>query len=98
MRFSLLLFFVVPVVASLLAADESKWKEFASNEGRFKVFMPGTPKQDKLDTESDFGKGVLHMNVVQAGKTLYGANYCDFPAGIKNVPRKQVFDSSRDGA
>jgi hypothetical protein len=29
---------------------------------------------------------------------MYGANYCDFPAKIKKVPLKQIFDSSRDGA
>ena len=40
----------------------------------------------KSETESDFGKGVLHMNSVQAGKTMFGANYCDFPAAIKKVP------------
>jgi hypothetical protein len=38
------------------------------------------------------------MNVIQVGKTMYGANFCDFPAAIKKVPPKQVFDSSRDGA
>jgi hypothetical protein len=72
------------VVANPIGADDQPaWKEFASKEGRFKVLMPGTPKQDQAETESDFGKGVLHMNTAQAGKTLYGANYCD---------------SSRDGA
>ena len=80
------------------AGDEPEWKEFASKEGRFKVLMPGIPKQNQVETESDFGKGILHMNVVQAGKTMYGANYCDFPAAIKKVPLKQLFDSSRDGA
>ena len=50
--------------------------------------MPGTPKQEKAETESDFGKGVLHMNTVEAGKTMYGANYCDFPAEIKKAPLK----------
>jgi hypothetical protein len=74
------------------------WKEFASKEGRFKLLMPGTPKQYKLDTESDFGKGVLHINTVEAGETMYGTNYCDFPAEVKKAPLKQVYDSSRDGA
>ena len=67
-----LLFFTVAI--SLTCAAQPKWKEFASRKGRFKVLMPGTPKQEKAETESDFGKGVLHMNTVQAGKTMYGAN------------------------
>jgi hypothetical protein len=83
---------------SVHAGDQPEWKEFASKEGRFKIVMPGAPKQEELETESDFGKGVLHMNVAQADKTMYGANYCDFPAEIKNAPLKKVFDSSRDGA
>jgi hypothetical protein len=97
---SLLVLAMFALCSVLAYADEEKadWKEFASQEGRFKVLMPGTPKQGKAETESDFGKGVLHMNTVQAGRTMYGANYCDFPAKIKKVPIKQVLDSSRDGA
>jgi hypothetical protein len=96
---SLLVLLVLAVGAAAVSADDKPaWKEFASKEGRFKVLMPGTPTQKQLDTESDFGKGVLHMNTVQSGKTMYGANYCDFPAKIKEVPIKQVLDSSRDGA
>jgi hypothetical protein len=87
------------VLATSVRADDSPgWKEFASKEGQFKVLMPGTPKQKKLDTESDFGKGVLYMNVVESGKTMYAANYCDFPPEIKKAALKQVYDSSRDGA
>lgn len=78
--------------------DPTEWKEFASKEGRFKVLMPGTPKQDKAETESDFGKSVLHMNLARAGKAMYGANYSDFPAEIKKADLKQLYDSSRDGA
>src|SRR5205823_6468115 len=77
---------------------KADWKEFAPKEGRFKVLLPGTPKQEKAEAESDFGKGVLHMNTVQVRQTMYGANYCDFPPEIKKIPIKQVLDSSRDGA
>ena len=91
------------VVCLLLAmcqgnAQPAEWKEFASKDGRFTVLFPGTPEQSKADTESDFGKGVLHMNTVQVGRTMFGAHYCDFPPDVKKVPLKQVYDSSRDGA
>jgi hypothetical protein len=98
MRWTLALLFFTVGSNPTHADDPREWKEFASKEGRFKVLMPGTPKKDKAETESDFGKGVLHMNTAQAGKTIYGANYCDFPAKIRKVPLKQVLDSSRDGA
>ena len=98
MRMSIVMLFFAIGMPLASAADPPEWKEFASQEGRFKVLMPGTPEQDQSETESDFGKGVLHMNVAQADKAMYGANYCDFPAEIKNASLKQVYDSSRDGA
>jgi hypothetical protein len=98
MRSLLVLISIAAGSACLHADDQAEWKEFTSKEGHFKVVMPGTPKQQQFDTESDFGKGVLHMNSVQAGKTIYGANYCDFPAEIRKAPIKKVYDSSRDGA
>ena len=98
MRWSVVLMFVAGGAVTARADDPPEWKEFISKDGRFTVLMPGTPKQDMAETESDFGKGVLHLNVAQAGPTMYGANYCDFPAAVKKAPLKQVFDSSRDGA
>jgi hypothetical protein len=98
MRWSIALIFVAVGAITVSADDQPEWKEFAPKEGRFKVLMPGVPKVYDLDTESDFGKGVLHMHRAQVGKTMYAANYCDFPAEIKKTPLKQVYDDSRDGA
>jgi hypothetical protein len=98
MRLSILVLVVVAVSAVVHGEDKPSWKEFVSKEGMFTVIMPGTPKSDKLDTESDFGKGVLHMNMVEADKTMYAANYSDFPAAVKKATLKQLYDSSRDGA
>jgi hypothetical protein len=78
--------------------ERADWKEFTCKEGGFQVLMPGTPKQADADTESDFGPGVLHMNTVNLRTTYYGAHYGDFPEGVKKLPLKQVYDSSRDGA
>src|SRR5262245_66507693 len=72
MRWSITLLFAAIGAISVPADDQPDWKEFASREGRFQVLMPGTPKQYKVDAESDFGKGVLHLNVVEAGNTMYG--------------------------
>jgi len=98
MRSLLVLLSIAVCSACRHADDKQEWKEFTSKEGGFKVVMLGRPKQQQFDTESDFGKGVLHMNRVQVGETIYGANYCDFPAEIKKTPIKKVYDSSRDGA
>lgn len=98
MRLPIVVLLFTVLAASARGDDSSQWKEFVAKEGQFKVSMPGAPKQNKLDTESDFGKGVLYMNVVVAGKTMYAANYSDFPAEVKKATLKQVYDSSRDGA
>ncbi len=79
MRKSLALIVAAFSALPLLAEDKPEWKEFTSKEGRFKVLMPVTPKQKNAETESDFGKGVLHMNTAEAGKSMYAANYSDFP-------------------
>ena len=92
------MYLVVILATSTFADEPPQAKEYISKEGGFKVLMPGTPKETKLDAESEFGKGVLHMNSVEAGMAMYAANYCDFPAEIKKVALKQVYDSSRDGA
>jgi hypothetical protein len=98
MRMPIAPLFLVAGVALTSAADAPEWKEFASREGRFKILLPAAPKTYDLDTESDFGKGVLHMNVSHSGKSLYGANYSDFPAEIKKASLKEIYNSSRDGA
>jgi hypothetical protein len=98
MRMPIVVLLFPVLVLSARGNDPPEWKEFVTKEGQFKASMPGTPKQKKLDTESDFGKGVLHMNVVEVGKTMYAANYSDFPAEVKKATLKQVYDSSRDGA
>jgi hypothetical protein len=98
MRWLIVLSFLCFSLGLACADEPSEWKEFASKEGRFKVLMPTTPKPDDLETQSDFGKGVLHMNSVVINKVFYAANFTDFPAEVKKVPLKQLYDSSRDGA
>jgi len=98
MRLSIVALCLAVVAPSARCDDQPEWKEFVAKDGRFKISMPGTPKKRELETESDFGKGVLYMNVVEVGKTMYAANYCDFPAEVKKATLQQVYDSSRDGA
>jgi hypothetical protein len=98
MRLNLVLFLFAIGAVSVGAEDKVKLEEFTTNIGRFKVLLPGLPKKSEIDTESDFGKGVLHMYTVGVNKTMYGVNYADYPAKIKKVSIKQVFDSSRTGA
>ncbi len=80
------------------AGEEPEWKEFLCKEGRFKVLMPGIPKQEEVETESDFGPSLLHMNTVEAGGSFYGAHFNDFPEAVKSVSLEQFYDSSRDVA
>jgi hypothetical protein len=98
MKWSFVFLVLAITATSITAADPPAWKEFVSKEGKFKVLMPGTPKESEAETESDFGKGVLHMNSLAASGMMFAANYSDFPTEVKKVPLKQIYDSSRDGA
>src|SRR6266852_8763239 len=80
MRTSLALIVAAFSALPLLAEDKPEWKEFTSKEGRFKVLMPGAPKQKDGETETDVGKIVLHMNTAEVGMVIYGTTYSDFPA------------------
>jgi hypothetical protein len=46
MRSSIVMLFAFAATLAY-AGDEPEWREFASKQGRFKVLMPGTPRQDK---------------------------------------------------
>lgn len=98
MRFlisSAIMFFLAHMV---IAAEPPTGQEFVSKEGKFKVLAMGTLKQEKLETESDFGKSTLHMNTFEVGNVFYAANFNDFPSGIKDVELNKIYDSSREGA
>ncbi len=74
---------------SILIAQQSIWKEFSSQEGGFKVLLPGTPTQtkDKVNTRN----GSIPTNVFVVGRqneAVYVVGYADFPKNISLTSRE----------
>lgn len=58
------------------------WREFTSEEGRFKIRFPAAPEHQKRPHE--WAKGITteqHVYAVQQGDVLFGVMYMDLPPG-----------------
>ncbi|HEV3118614.1 MAG TPA: hypothetical protein VGY58_16305, partial [Gemmataceae bacterium] len=93
---------VVGVAIALIAYDAAKkagrsepFHEFTSAEGKFRVEIPGTPKQDTA-----YAVGIpLIMFHVEERNGAYGVAYADVPMveALSSDQLKHALDSARDG-
>lgn len=59
---------------------QSIWKPFSSQEGRFKVLMPGTPSEDKSNVNTKAGEITINrFSVRRENEALYAVAYSDLP-------------------
>lgn len=65
-----------------LLIAQSIWKSFASEEGGFKVLLPGTPLPDKNNTTTKVGSIPTNVFVVPRPEASYIVAYSDFPNAI----------------
>jgi hypothetical protein len=86
-------------LAGARADDAAQWKEYASDEGRFTVKMPGTPKKSKTPIDAPGGKTLdQHQFLIDKGNLAYLVAYQDDP-NLKNVNEEtaqKVLDAARD--
>lgn len=83
-------------VLLFIAADKVEFKEFQSKEGRFKVLIPGTPKELERSTAGIRTK----MYVIEIKNNgAYMAAYADKPGtkDAKDDVIEKVLKASRDG-
>ena len=67
-----------------LLIAQSIWKPFSSQEGGFRVLMPGTPTQDQRTTKTEMGAFPTNtFTVIREQEAGYVVGYLDFP---KNIP------------
>jgi hypothetical protein len=88
-----MVFLCVVMLAS--GCKKAEWAEFTSKEGRFKVQMPGTPRQ-----KSEFAAGVdLRMFVVEQTGGAYVVAYADLPILERETAQQTQIrlDGARDG-
>jgi hypothetical protein len=72
------------------------FKEFSSKEGKFKVQMPGTPKE----TKQNAGGMDMHMYTTEQRNGAFAVAYSDSPVPLGQSPAqaKLALDGARDGA
>ena len=66
-----------------IAQAQSIWKPFSSQDGGFRVLMPGTPTQEKRTTKTNFGSLPVNVfSVIRENEAGYLVSYLDFPRDI----------------
>ncbi len=92
---------LVAALGLLAAASASaqEWKKFSGDSGRFSVELPGEPKQQKQDVQTDAGKITITMYIVEVGNGGYFVALSDFPAALVQAADPEVLlANARDGA
>jgi len=83
-----------PPVAEYSPAN---WKELRSVEGGFAVSMPGVLAISSEQVDTNLGRIVMHLYVVETKLGEYGVSYSDLPFRVDNAADiKQVLDGARD--
>jgi len=97
-RHSASLVLVLSFVAATVRADE--WKEYASQDGRFTVDFPGTPKQAKEPRQTKFGRVDAQLVILAPDKgVFYGVAYLDYPESVlKAHGADELLDGASDSA
>jgi len=75
--------------------EKEEFKEFASGEGRFKVQMPGTPRE-----ETNFAAGTSFKTYsIQEMNGAYAVAFADMPipSGERDAQIQARLDGARDG-
>lgn len=110
MRFRITIVILLALFASAVVAQDppppvkeynpNAWKEFTSDEGRFTVSVPGTPRQRNSTLETPLGPITTYAFLLETEMALYYMSYADFPQVGPMTPQdqKEALDSSRDRA
>jgi len=80
---------ILVALVLLACSHELDWREIKSEEGRFTALVPGKPHYETRRLSG--GAATMHLWSVQAGKSLFGVGYADYPAGDAGI-----LDATRD--
>jgi hypothetical protein len=83
-RFGLILIFIalgltVGFGQKQRLSSEPEWKEFASEEFKFKAAFPVVPKESVSELDAKLGKRYAHWFIVSLPGRFYGISVTDFP-------------------
>lgn len=61
---------------------ETAWEKFSPAGAGFSVLMPGTPKVEDQEVQTDVGKLINHMYTLSVSPNLYMVTYAEFPTTV----------------
>ncbi|MBN1811315.1 MAG: hypothetical protein JXA14_05735 [Anaerolineae bacterium] len=78
---------------------EASWKEFTSEEGRFSILLPRTPRQTTETVDTPVGEIDERSFTVIHGSITYIVSYSDYPQNVLSAGDPQaILDSFSDSA
>ena len=80
--------------------EKLNWKDFASDELKFKAAFPGVPKATVDALDAKLGKRFAHWFIVTLPQRFFGVSVTDFPnlpLMLKEDQLKANYDNLRDG-
>jgi hypothetical protein len=82
---------ILAALGLLACSHELDWREIRSAEGGFTALVPGKPRYETRTLSG--GAVTMHLWSVQAGNSLFGVGYADYPAadaGILDATRNAL--------
>lgn len=75
--------------------NPNTWAKFTSAEGRFSVFMPGTPKDQVQTTPSNIGPYTTHLFTLRHPRHVFLIGYVDYDPSFNFNPQAEL-EANRD--
>ena len=79
-----------PPAANTPNANPNAWAKFTSAEGRFTVFMPGTPENQVQTTPSDIGPYTTSFFTLKRPRHVFLIGYVDYDPSFKFDPQAEL--------
>lgn len=78
---------------------ETAWEKFSPAGGGFSVLMPGKPKIQDQEIQTDVGKLINHLYTLSATPNLLMVSYAEFPQTVTDpAVIKAMLDNARNKA
>lgn len=75
--------------------NPNAWAKFTSEEGRFSVFMPGTPEKNVQTTPSDIGPYTTRLFTLKHPRHVFLIGYVDYDPSFR-FDRQAELEANRD--